>query len=60
MAGSEPETETELVDALRALNKQARDAERVELCSRPSPSQLTEEEKQRLRGLLSERTRSRL
>ncbi|MEJ2325471.1 MAG: DNA primase [Chromatiaceae bacterium] len=60
MRGLSPDgTEAELVDALRALNKQARDAERVELCSRPSPSQLTEEEKQRLRGLLSEPTRGR-
>jgi DNA primase len=61
MRGLSPDgAAAELVDAIRALNQQARDADRVELCSRPSPSQLTEEEKQRLRGLLSERTRSRL
>jgi DNA primase len=60
MRGLSPDgTEAELADALRALNEQARDAERVELYSRPSPSQLTEEEKQRLRGLLSGPTRSR-
>ncbi|MGA7980531.1 MAG: DNA primase [Chromatiaceae bacterium] len=45
--------EAELVDALKALNKQAREAEGAELFRRSSPSQLSEEEKQRLRGLLS-------
>lgn len=46
--------ETELLDALRSLNKEALKAESARLYARSSPSQLSEEEKQRLRGLLSE------
>jgi DNA primase len=43
----------ELLGALQVLNKEARQAEGERLYKRTSPSQLDEEEKQRLRGLLS-------
>ncbi len=46
--------ETELLDALRSLNKEARIAESALLYNRTSPSQLSDEEKKRLRGLLSD------
>ena len=47
----------ELRGAIGTLNKEAREAEGERLYNRTSPSQLSEEEKQRLRGLLSDRRR---
>jgi DNA primase len=48
----------ELVDAVKALNRQVRDAEGAALYSRASPSELSEDEKQRLRGLFAAPPRS--
>jgi DNA primase len=45
--------EAELLGALSALNKEAREAEGERLYNRASPSQLSDEEKRRLRGILS-------
>jgi len=43
----------EFLGALKALNREAREMEGERLCKRASPSQLDDEEKRRLRGLLS-------
>jgi DNA primase len=45
--------QAELLGVLNTLNKEARSAEGEKLYNRKSPSQLTEDEKIRLRGLLS-------
>lgn len=44
----------ELLGALETLNRGAREAEGARLYNRASPSQLSEDEKKRLRGLLSD------